>query len=54
MHKCQTVAYKFAVDPTDEVTLQQMDVEARGILLGPVVVGGATYQTYHELAHADR
>lgn len=42
------------LDPTDEVTLQQMGVEARSILLGPVVVGGATYQAYHGLAHADR
>lgn len=50
----EIVAYKFPFDQTYEVTLQQMGAEAAGILLGPVVVGGATYHAYYGLKHADR
>ena len=49
----EVVAYKFPFDPTYEVTLQQMGGEAKGLLLGPVVVGGATYHAYHGLRHGD-
>lgn len=35
----EIVAYKFPFHPIYEVKLQQMGMEARGVLLGPVVVG---------------
>lgn len=50
----EVAAYRFPFDATYDVTLRRMGGEARGILLGPVVVGGATYQAYYGPAHADR
>lgn len=50
----EVVAYKFPFDPKYQVTVQQMATEASGILLGPVIVGGATWHAYHGLADADR
>ncbi len=50
----EVVAYKFPFDPKYEVTILQMGREASGILLGPVVVGGATWHAYYGYAHADR
>ena len=50
----EVVAYRFPFDPTYEITLRQMGAEAKGLLLGPVTIGGATYHAYHGLAHADR
>ncbi len=50
----EIVAYKFPFDPKYHVTIQQMGTEASGILLGPVVVGGAIWQAYYGFDHADR
>lgn len=49
----EPIFYKFPFDRRYEVTLQQMGAEAKGILLGPVVVGNATYHAYFSLAHDD-
>jgi hypothetical protein len=47
----QPVWFKFPFDETYEITLVQLGHEAAGILLGPVVVGGATFQVYFETNH---
>jgi hypothetical protein len=38
------------INPTYDITLRKMGAEAKGILLGPVTVGGATWQAWYGLA----
>ena len=39
--------YRFPFDPTYQVTLAKMGEELRGVVLGPVTVGGMTLQAVH-------
>lgn len=50
----EVAAYRFPFDPTYEITLQRIGREAKGILLGPVIVGGATFHAYRGVAHVER
>lgn len=43
----QIVGYKFPFDGNYTITLTAMRTEAAGIFLGPVTVGGVTYQAYY-------
>lgn len=49
----EVAAYKFPLNPTYDITLRKMGAEAKGILLGPVTVGGATWQAWYGLASDD-
>jgi len=43
-------AYKFPLNPTYDITRRKMGAEAKGVLLGPVTVSGATWQAWYGLA----
>ncbi len=47
----EVAGYKFPFDANYEITLAQMGAEIKGILLGPVVVGGRTYQAWFGWRH---
>ena len=44
--------YRFPFDPTYQVTLARMGEELGGVVLGPVMVGGMTYQAMHGVPDA--
>lgn len=49
----EPLAYKFPVNASYEITYAKLGEEVVGILLGPVTIGGAIYQVYYGLIHAD-
>ncbi len=50
----EPVWYKFPYDKRYQITLALIGHEANGLLLGPVTVGGATYNAYFGLFHGDK
>lgn len=42
---------EFALNGNYGITVARVDEEAHGILLGPVVVGGATFNAYYGFLH---
>jgi hypothetical protein len=47
----EIAGYRFPLKGNYGITLAQMRGEAKGILLGPVTVGGATYNAYFGIIH---
>jgi hypothetical protein len=47
----EIAGYRFPLNGNYGITLAQMRGEAKGILLGPVTVGGATYNAYFGIIH---
>jgi hypothetical protein len=49
----EIAGYRFPLNGNHGVTLSQMRGEARGVLLGPVTVGSATYHASFGIMHDD-
>jgi len=50
----EVAGYRFPLSGNYGITLQKLGEEARGILLGPVTVGGAAYHAYYGLIDEHR